>query len=103
MDTGCDSVCAMANAGVLLREARRRSGLSQRALALRAGSKQANISRIEAGAESITVERLERLLAVMGLRLTVQVEPLEHDLDADDLAAACALTPEERLRESMSW
>src|SRR5947207_510054 len=93
----------MEHVGAVLREARLRSHLSQRALAVRAGTKQATISRLEAGAESPTLERLERLLAVMGYRVRLKLEPLEHDLDADDLAAARVLSPEERLRESMSW
>ena len=69
----------------------------------RLSTKQATISRLESGAEIPTLERLARLLTVMGFRLDTALAPLDHDLDEDDLAVARARTPEERLREAMSW
>jgi transcriptional regulator with XRE-family HTH domain len=60
--------------GELLRDARRRHGLWQRRLALRAGASQAWISRVEKGEVSPSVASLERLLMVMGERLSMQVE-----------------------------
>jgi transcriptional regulator with XRE-family HTH domain len=85
------------NASALLREARARQGISQRRLALRAGTSQDAISRIERGVESPTLERLARLLMVLGERLelsTVLVEP------ESDVARG---TASERLREAASW
>jgi transcriptional regulator with XRE-family HTH domain len=85
-------------AAVLLREARARHGISQRRLALRAGTSQDAISRIERGVESPTLERLSHLLLMLGERL---------ELDTVPLAAAegevVQLTPRERLREAASW
>jgi uncharacterized protein len=89
--------------GSLLREGRERNGLSQRALAIRAGTSQDAISRIERGVENPTLERFEQIMLSMGERVIVSVEPLESPAPADDLTAAAAMTPAERLREAMSW
>lgn len=90
-------------AGELIRQARERHGLSQRRLALRAGTDQAAISRIERGETSPTVETLERLLAAMGERLTAQPQPLERDYDPLHMRATLRRSPEERLRLAISW
>jgi transcriptional regulator with XRE-family HTH domain len=53
-------------------------------LALRSGAGQAWISRVERGEVSPSVESLERLLSVMGERLSLRAEPIrgdEHDQD----------------------
>ena len=50
----------------LLKQTRRRHGVSQRTLALRAGTDQGAISRIERGQVSPSIETVERLLAAMG-------------------------------------
>lgn len=59
--------------GDLLREARRRAGLSQRALAERAGTAQSVVARIEAGTASPRVSTLEQLLDAAGQRLDVRL------------------------------
>src|ERR1044072_5015770 len=89
--------------GVVLRKARREQGLSQRSLAVRAGTSQDAVSRIERGVESPTLERFEQLLLAMGCRPTLRVEPLESPERVDELAAAVRMTPAERLREASSW
>ena len=61
-------------AGDLIRDARRRHGLSQRRLALRSGAGQAWISRVERGEVSPSVDSLERLLSVMGETLRLGAE-----------------------------
>ncbi|HEX8958236.1 MAG TPA: helix-turn-helix transcriptional regulator [Solirubrobacterales bacterium] len=91
------------NLGELLRQARERHGLSQRRLALRAGTSQDAISRIERGVESPTFERFAQLMLAIGERLQLTAEPLEAPVSAEDLAAAAAMTPSERLREAASW
>ena len=53
-------------AATVLREARRRAGLTQAELAEACGVKQPAISRIETGAVDPTVETLDRLLAACG-------------------------------------
>ncbi len=54
-----------------LREARRRAGLSQTALARRTGTSQATISAYETGAKEPSVSTLTRLLAATGHSLEV--------------------------------
>jgi transcriptional regulator with XRE-family HTH domain len=91
------------NPALLLRSARERHRLSQRRLALRAGTSQDAISRIERGVESPTVERLAQILLAVGERLDLSTTPLQTRVAADELAAAAAMTPAERLREAASW
>jgi transcriptional regulator with XRE-family HTH domain len=86
------------SAAALLREARARHGISQRRLALRAGTSQDAISRIERGVESPTLERLAHLVMVLGERLELDTQPLVET--AGDLPR---LTVRERLREAASW
>lgn len=61
--------------GDQLRAARRRSGLSQRELAARAGTSQATIAAYERGRKLPTIEVYDRLLAATGERLTVEPRP----------------------------
>ncbi len=89
--------------GKLLRETRQRHRLSQRRLALRAGTDQAAISRIERGETSPTVETLERLMAAMGEQVEIAAKPLEREHDPLHLRATLERTPEERLRLAISW
>lgn len=86
-----------------LRETRKTAGLSQRRLAVRAGTSQDAISRIERGVEAPTLERFEQLMLAMGKRLVLDVEPLESPVPADELAVSAQLTPAERLREAIGW
>jgi transcriptional regulator with XRE-family HTH domain len=63
------------NAATLLRTTRARHGIDQRALARRASTSQAQISRIERGEISPSVETLRRLLRAMGERLELESSP----------------------------
>lgn len=89
--------------GSALREAREQQGLSQRRLALRAGTSQDAISRIERGVEAPTLERFAQLLLALGRRPVLSVEPLEGPVPQSELAATEAMPPSERLREASSW
>jgi transcriptional regulator with XRE-family HTH domain len=89
--------------GGLLRSTRESQGLSQRRLALRAGTSQDAISRIERGAEAPTLERFERLMLAMGQRVEVSVEPPASPIPEAELAALAKMTPSERLSEAASW
>jgi transcriptional regulator with XRE-family HTH domain len=77
------------DSGALIREARRRHGLSQQTLARRAGTTQKHVSRIERGEISPSTATLARLLAAMGERLEVRAVPgardnrSDHELRAD--------------------
>lgn len=93
------------SAGQLIRDARHRHGLSQRSLALRAGTTQAWISAIECGRAQPTVQMLRRLLLVMGEQLGLAARALPSDADHDPIAFAAnrRLSPDERLEEGLSW
>jgi predicted nucleotidyltransferase len=66
---------------MLIRTTRESTGLSQRALAARAGTSQPAVSRYESGASSPSVATLDRLLAVMGARLDLFTEGSPRRLD----------------------
>lgn len=83
-------------AWAILREARARSGLSQRALAERAGVAQSEIARIEAGRQEPAYRKLERLVRAAGLDLKVELVP-HDDHDERLIEAMLALPVEERL------
>lgn len=74
-------------AGALLRQRRVVHGVSQRALALRAGTRQATISRIENGHEIPTTDRLDQLLTALGERLELRAVPLDPERPTEDLRA----------------
>ncbi len=58
------------NSGALLREARRRAGLTQVELAERGGTSQATLCAYERGGKTPSADTLARLLAAAGVRLT---------------------------------
>jgi uncharacterized protein len=63
------------DAAFLLRTAREQSGLTQRALAERAGTSQSVVARIELGQSSPTVATLNRLLEATGHRAETHLVP----------------------------
>jgi transcriptional regulator with XRE-family HTH domain len=76
----------MTSLGALLREARKAAGVSQSALARRAGTSQSLISRHERGLVEPTWQRFEELIATLGWRAEVRFYPLEdgaHDADGE--------------------
>lgn len=87
--------------GKYLREARARSGVSQRQLARRVGTAQSVISRIEGGQASPTWDTLSKLLGAMGFdpRLDLEVTADAHSHMLDDVTRILSLTPEMRLVE----
>ena len=87
-------------AAELLRRARRRAGLSQRALAASTGVAQPTIARIEAGRADPRVATLARLLQACGetLGVTVVAPPSGQGVDRSMMRELLALTPRERLQ-----
>lgn len=73
----------------LVREARRRVGLTQRELAERAGTTQSAIARIETGRSTPTFDTVLRLLRLCGLDLDIML--VERD-DSDWVQARDMLT-----------
>ena len=80
-----------------LRDARRRAGLTQRALASRTGTPQPAIARIERGTVVPRVDTLDRLLAGCGEQLGTERRP-GIGVDRTAIRALLRLTPVQRLR-----
>jgi transcriptional regulator with XRE-family HTH domain len=89
--------------GELVRRTRVRHGISQKSLAVRAGTHQAAVSRIERGQISPNVDTVERLLEAMGERLRMGVERIPGDHDLAHLHASLSRSPEDRLKLAISW
>ena len=89
--------------GQLIRERRIAHGLTQAQLALRAGTTQTALSRLERGELSPTVATVERILFVLGETVALRANGLKGDHDEAHLAGLLALSPAERLELAMSW
>ena len=83
--------------GELLREARRRHGVSQARLATRAGTTQSAISRIESDRVSPSVETLRSLLHLLGEDLVLTAQERDTGIDRAMVRERFALTPSERV------
>jgi transcriptional regulator with XRE-family HTH domain len=90
------------HAGTLVRERRRAHGLSQHELAIRAGTRQATISRIENGHEIPTVQRLGQLLMALCERLELRTVPLDAERPAADRHADRARSMSARLEDGFA-
>jgi transcriptional regulator with XRE-family HTH domain len=90
-------------AGQLLREARRRHGLTQAQLAARARTSQAAISRIERDVVSPTVETLGQLLYLMNEQLVLNGEPIEWGHDETLIQSILRRTPDERIEDNAAY
>ena len=85
------------DAGWTLREARRRAGLTQRALALKAGIPQPTIARIESHAVVPRVDTLDRLLSACGFALETYRRP-GAGIDRTGIRELRRVRPVDRLR-----
>lgn len=83
--------------GSLIRQLREQQGVSQRALAIRAGTSQAAVSDIERGRTSPTIDTVERLLLCLGHELDATARRLPMDASIDALRALRPVDPAERL------
>jgi transcriptional regulator with XRE-family HTH domain len=88
--------------GDLIREHRERLGLSQRLLALRAGTTQAAVSRIERGLTAPTWETLRALLLAMGHEPELGARRLVGRWDPVHMSALRERPPVERLELALS-
>ena len=83
----------------LIREARRRAGLSQTELARRAGVAQSTVGRIESGLRVPSTDLTERLVRAAGFEVRVALG--EPDPDTDVLfERALRRTPAQRLADA---
>jgi transcriptional regulator with XRE-family HTH domain len=80
----------------LVREARKRAGMTQSELAARAGTTQSAVARVESGAVSPSLEHLTKLVRAAGFDIDVRLAPYDdHDLSM--ALRNLTLTPEQRL------
>jgi transcriptional regulator with XRE-family HTH domain len=98
-----DTVSGIATPGELIKELRTGHGLSQRALAYRAGTSQSAIARIEAGDEDVTWARLRSILTAMGDEPVLDSKRLPSRYDVHDLMRDRAMSPEARLANGLSF
>ena len=90
--------------GRILRDARRRAGVSQRQLAVRTGIAAPSISRIENAHESPSFERFTACLTALGFEPGVELRKLSgSEADPVHLAAEARMAPAERLESLFAW
>ena len=82
--------------GRRLREARTQAGLSQAEVATRLGIRQSYVSRVERGAQNISVLACVRFAQAMGYLFSTEFMPKPRDGDGDGIAFG------RRLREARS-
>lgn len=87
------------DAWAVCREIRRRSGMSQRTLAAKAGVTPATIARIEKGRMEPTFELLQRIARGAGMSADVSLSSLDPDEEKAKRQARM-LSDEERLRQN---
>lgn len=86
------------NSALLVREARLRTGLTQRELAERLGTTQSVVSRWESGGVHPSAETLSSIIEACGLELHVALTEIDRG-DAALIERTLGLTPEQRLDE----
>jgi len=93
----------MSDSAVLLRDARRRAGLTQADLAERLGVSQAAVAKLESPRANPTVDTLDKALWATGHRLTLDAAPRRPGVDESLIRRQLELSPAERIRgiESM--
>ena len=89
--------------GQLLKDARRRHYVTQKELAARARTSQAQISRIERDLVSPSVATLANLLDVLGEELELDAKAIDYGHDRAMLEANLDRTPTMRLRHGVSF
>jgi transcriptional regulator with XRE-family HTH domain len=89
--------------GALLRQARARYGVSQAQLAVRAGTTQSAISRIERDRISPTVQTLRALLDLLGEDLVIVSGRRDSGVDLSLNEANLELGPSGRIERGLGW
>jgi transcriptional regulator with XRE-family HTH domain len=82
--------------GDLIREARKRAGLTQQELADRAGTSQSGVARWESGRTAVSLDAVLRLVRHCGFDLELMLLPRD-DSDIAQAARLTGLTGQERI------
>lgn len=93
----------MQTPGELLKNVRRRRGVSQKGLATRAGTTQSAISRIERDRVSPSVETLRTLLHMLGEDLVLGSEKRDAGIDRTLNQGALRRSPADRVDHSLAF
>jgi transcriptional regulator with XRE-family HTH domain len=94
-----DIASGMESFGELLRSMRD-GRVSQGTLALRAGTSQSYVSRVESGEVVPTLGQAQRLANCLGYRLRMQIEPLPRRSDRGALVGQLQMSPQERMQSA---
>lgn len=89
--------------GTILREARRRHGVSQSRLATRAGTTQSAISRIEGDKISPSIETLRGLLHMLGEDLVLGSQPRDAGIDRTLNRGSRSFDPDARVQRGLEF
>jgi transcriptional regulator with XRE-family HTH domain len=89
----------MFDAAALIKDARRKAGLSQAHLARRLGVSQAAVAKLERPGSNPTVETLDGALRATGQQLNLEASPWQPSVDETLIAQQLRLTPEQRLAQ----
>jgi transcriptional regulator with XRE-family HTH domain len=87
----------MADSAFLLRDARRRAGLTQADLAERLSVSQAAVAKLESPRANPTVDTLDAALWATGHRLALQATPRRPGVDESLIRRQLELSPAERI------
>ncbi len=82
--------------GDLIREARRRAGLTQAELAIRAATTQSAVARWESGRNAISLDDIRRLVRLCGFELELMLVPRD-DSDSAQATRLADLSGQERM------
>lgn len=93
----------MDSPGSLIRQRRLAADLTQARLALRAGTTQAAISRLEHDRISPTIDTLAEILLALGEELDPKAKPLASEVDPARLNAIRRRPPQERVELAFGW
>ncbi len=93
----------MSSPGDFIRARRLAHELTQAQLALRAGTTQAALSRLERDELSPTFDSVSRLLAALGELPELSARRSQPDADPEHLRAQRARRPAERVELALSW
>jgi hypothetical protein len=84
--------------GAIVREARRRAGLTQAELARRVGTTQSALARLERGHTEPTLQRVQGLVRACGLDLRIEMDRVDES-DWSVTRANLALSVDRRIRQ----
>lgn len=85
-------------ASEIIRQARRRAGVTQGELARSMGTTQTAVARLERRGSNPTVATLDNALRATGNELTLTATPAIPQVDETQIAAHLRMTPAERVR-----